>query len=57
MQGEWEQLVIKWSEWTPKQRDALVAEKVFGRVIDRSMTFGQLLMFREGSNTLTEVIE
>jgi len=30
----------KWSEMTPEERNALVAEKVFGRKIDRSMTWG-----------------
>ena len=48
--------IINWKALQPRERDALVAEKVFERTIDRSMTFGQLLMFRDGSNALTEVI-
>ncbi len=37
-----------WAEMTSEERNALVAEKVFGRKIDRSMTWGnRWLLFRD----------
>lgn len=47
---------LHWSEMTDIQRNALIAEKVFGRVIDRATTFGRLLMTREDQQELTEEI-
>jgi hypothetical protein len=47
---------MKWSELDARAKDALVAEKVFDRTIERSMTWGRLLMFREGDTGLTEEI-
>lgn len=37
---------MKWSEMEPIQRNALVAEKIFGRTIERSMTWGRPLMYK-----------
>jgi hypothetical protein len=51
-----QQQPIKWAELTPGQRNALVAEKVFGRIIERAMTFGRLLMQKEDRPGLSEEI-